>query len=462
MTIDLTLYNTRTRAVEKFVPLSETVTVYSCGPTVYNYAHIGNHRSFIFADILKRVLAYKGFEVKDVMNITDVGHLVSDADEGEDKMLKGARREGKTVWDIASFYTNAFMKDVEKLNMLVPESMPKATDHIQDMIDMITTLEEKGFTYTAGGNVYFDTSKFTSYTELAKLPPEEDMQARVEEDSNKKNRRDFVLWFTKSKFDDQEMKWDSPWGTGYPGWHIECSAMSHALLGEHIDIHTGGTDHIPVHHTNEIAQSECCFGNHPWVNFWMHSAFLKVDGGKMAKSEGNFLTVQTLEEKGYDPLHYRYFCMTAHYRMVLNFTFEALDSAKNAFEKLKKKVLSYRTSDDDSGDALLYFGKFEKAISDDINMPQALAVMWEVIDSDMGDKKKLEVLLRFDDVLGLGMNDFEETVVDVPEEIMKKVQEREDARAQKDFTRADTLRDEIAALGYVVEDSDTGPRVLKG
>ena len=341
----LTLFNTLTRKKEPFVPIKKNeVGLYTCGPTVYAFAHIGNLRTYIFEDLLKRTLLFNHFNVKHIMNITDVGHLTSDSDTGEDKMLKGAKREKKTVWEIADFYTKAFQSDIKKLNILNPNIWCKATDHIKEQIALIQRLEQKGFTYVAGGNVYFDTSKLEDYGKLARLNLDAEQQSRVDKDENKKNLHDFVLWFTKSKFEEQEMKWPSLWGeAGYPGWHIECSAMSMKYLGEQFDIHCGGIDHINIHHTNEIAQSEAATGKKPWVKYWLHGEFLVIGKDtKMAKSGDNFITLSTLEQRGYHPLDYRYFCLGTHYRMPLTFSFEALDGAKTARKRLVEKVLELK------------------------------------------------------------------------------------------------------------------------
>jgi cysteinyl-tRNA synthetase len=337
--MDLELFNTLSRTKEKFVPMKEgEAGIYTCGPTVYNYAHIGNLRAYVFADVLRRVLEFNGYNVKQIINITDVGHLTSDEDEGEDKLEKGAKREGKSVAEIAKFYEDDFLNDLKRLNIEPASNYPKATENIAEMIEIIKKLQEKGFTYTAGGNVYFDTTKFADYGKMAKLNLDpEALKSRVEADPNKRNPFDFVLWFTNYKYDNHEMLWDSPWGKGFPGWHIECSAMATKYLGEHFDIHTGGIDHIPVHHTNEIAQSEAAFG-HKWVNFWLHNDFLiEKEGTKMAKSEGEFLRLQTIIDKGYSPLDFRYYLLTGHYRSKLQFSWEALDNAKNSINRAKGK-----------------------------------------------------------------------------------------------------------------------------
>lgn len=464
----LILYNTLSRKKEEFHPIhKDHVGMYTCGPTVYYFAHIGNLRAYIFDDILKRVLRYNNLKVKHVMNITDVGHLTSDADEGEDKMLKGAKREGKTVWEIAKFYEAAFINDITRLNIIMPDVKCRATDHIQDMIDLIKRLEEKGMTYIADGNVYYDIMKFPHYGVLARLNMEElQAGARIAVDENKRNPHDFVLWFTKSKFENQEMKWPSPWGVGYPGWHIECSAMSMKYLGEHFDIHCGGIDHIPVHHTNEIAQAEGATG-HKWVNFWMHNEFLIMDKGKMSKSEGGILTLSVLQEQGYDPIDYRYLCLNTHYRTPLTFSFESLDAARTTLQGLKNKVLEFRKNNDKKDDTNIvvmekYGADFIDAINDDLNTPKALAVLWSVVrDKDLKDSEKLHLIFKFDDVFGLGLVNIVEETVDVPEDIQKIVDERQDARKNKDFKKSDELRELLKEKGYSVDDSKDGIKVRK-
>jgi cysteinyl-tRNA synthetase len=465
----LRIYNTFSRKMEDFKPvIAGKVGMYCCGPTVYNYAHIGNLRSYIFEDVLRRVLLYDGFKLTHVMNITDVGHLTSDADSGEDKMLKGAQREGKTVWEIAKFYTDAFMKDTSMLNIQKPDVICKATDHIKEMIALIQRMEKNGYTYAAGGNVYFDVSKFPEYGKLARINLEEQKAgARVDVDENKKSPFDFALWFTKSKFSDQEMKWPSPWGVGYPGWHIECSAMSMKYLGEQFDIHCGGIDHIPIHHTNEIAQSEAATGKKPWVKYWMHGEFLVMDKGKMSKSAGGFLTLQTLLEKGYDPLVYRYFCLGAHYRQQLTFSFEGLDGAKNTFNRLREKVLEIKDAaakrdpecEEKEHD---YASEFQKAIDDDLNTPIVLSTMWSVIrDEEISDREKLRLLLDFDKVLGLGMASWKRETVKVPAAVQKLLDERAESRKKKQWKASDEIRDKIKQLGYEVSDTPEGQKVKK-
>jgi len=408
------------------------------------------------------------------MNITDVGHLTSDADTGEDKLLKGAEREKKTVWEVADFYTKAFKNDIKELNLLFPKVFPKATEHIKEQIELIKKLEKKGFIYQAGGNVYFDTSKLKDYGKLARLNLEEDgekARARVEKDINKKNPYDFVLWFTKSKFDEQEMKWDSPFGMGYPGWHLECSAMSMKYLGEQFDIHCGGIDHIPVHHTNEIAQSEAATGKKPWVKYWLHNEFLVLKKGeKMAKSGDNFVTLSTLKEKGFVALDYRYFCLGTVYRKPLMFDYEALESAKTAREKLVERVLDLKEEvkigkgklnpEKFSGVARRYQDLFLEQVSDDLNTPQALATMWDLLkDSTVKDNEKLCLLYYFDQVFGLGLENVKEEKI--PAEILKLAKEREKARQTKDWATSDKLRDELTKKGYSVDDQKEGFKVRK-
>ena len=461
----LQLYNTLSRTKEPFVPLKKShVGLYTCGPTVYNYAHIGNLRSYIFEDLLKRILFWNGFTVKHVMNITDMGHLTSDADEGEDKMLQGARREHKGVWEIAEFYTDAFRHDLKKLNILKPDIYCRATDHIQDQIEMIKTLEQKGFAYTAGGNVYFDTSKVSDYGKLAGLDISAEKKARVEKDTHKRNSHDFVLWFTKSRFQDQEMKWKSPWGVGYPGWHIECSAMASKYLGAQFDIHCGGIDHIPVHHTNEIAQSEAALGKKPWVKYWMHNEFLVLGTEKMAKSGENFITLSTLIEKRFDPLDYRYFCLGTHYRKPLMFSYEALDGARSARKKLVEKVLELKKEKGKvEKSAKLrerYLQQFTESLNDDLNTPQALAVVWDMLkEENLAGKEKYRLLLKFDDIFGLGLATIKKEKI--PTEVIHLAEERLRARVKKDWTKADELRQKIVALGYTVGDTKEGYEVKK-
>jgi cysteinyl-tRNA synthetase len=461
------IYNTMSREKEELVPLSgRHIGMYTCGPTVYNFAHIGNLRTYVFEDTLRRAITYCGFTLKHVMNITDVGHLTSDADEGEDKMLKGAEREHKTVWQIAEAYTKAFFDDCAKLNIERPDVVCKATDHIADMIELIKKIEKNGFTYISEGNVYFDITKLPDYGKLARLNMEElQAGARIEVDENKKNPHDFVLWFTNSKFKNQDMQWDSPWGRGFPGWHIECSAMSSKYLGEQFDIHAGGIDHIPVHHTNEIAQSEAASGKKPWVKYWMHGEFLVLEKEKMAKSGGNFITMQTLIDKGYEPLVYRYFCFTAHYRSQLKFSWEAMDGAKASFESFRKKVIELKANPGasrGSNKLALYKSQFIEAIGDDLNMPVAFALTWTMLkDSELGNPEKLSLIREFDRVLGFGIESWKQETLELSEDVEWLVMQREEARKKKDWKESDRIRDELKAKGIILEDTPSGVKWKK-
>jgi cysteinyl-tRNA synthetase len=464
----LKLYNTYTRKKEPFKPIKKgQAGLYTCGPTVYNYAHIGNLRCYVFEDLLKRILLYDCFKVKHVMNITDVGHLTSDQDEGEDKMDLAVEREHKTPEQIAAFYAESFFSDLKKLNIIMPDIKCKATEHIQAMIDLIKRIEKNGYTYIGeNGNVYFDTSRFKDYGKLARLKLEDQKAgARTDIDDNKKHPRDFVLWFstTGSKFKGHLQKWSSPWGEGWPGWHIECSAMSIEYLGDNFDIHCGGIDHIPVHHTNEIAQSEAATGK-KWVNYWLHNEFLILDKGKMAKSGGNFITLQTVMDKGFEPLDYRYMCLTAHYRSKLNFTWEALENAKSSFTTLKNIILEIKKdkTSNKTKDYDRYKKDFEKEINDDLNIPRALAVFWEVLrDKKLGSKEKTELIIDFDKVFGLGLKELKEEKVDVPKNILELVEKRENARKNKDWALADKIRNQIKEKGYSLDDTNEGVKVKK-
>lgn len=459
----ITLYNTLSRTKEVFHPLvAGKMGFYSCGPTVYHYAHLGNLRAYIFADTLKRVFKYVGYNVHHVMNITDVGHLTSDSDSGEDKMEKGSARENKSVWEIATFYTEAFQRDIRKLNITYPDVWCKATDHIAEQIAQIREIERAGYAYVIEDGVYFDTAKLSDYGKLARLKLNElQAGARVEVVSGKRNPTDFALWKFSPENEKRQMEWDSPWGRGFPGWHIECSAMSIKYLGDEFDIHTGGIDHIPVHHTNEIAQAEAA--GKKFAHYWLHSEFLVIkEGEKMAKSGDNFLTLTVLEERGYDPLAYRYFCLGSHYRKQLSFSFEAIDGAQAGLTSLRNKMLSIKSSSE-KGDAAVkhsYENKFLEAISDDLNMPQALAVLWETLgDSALGGADKYSLALRFDNVLGLGLSSLGDEVI--PDEILAIAAEREDARKTKQWKKSDELRDHLSSLGYVVQDTPSGPVVRR-
>ncbi|MBU1164023.1 cysteine--tRNA ligase [Patescibacteria group bacterium] len=461
----LQLYNTLTRKKEEFKPIKKNeVGLYTCGPTVYNFAHIGNLRSYIFEDILKRVLIYDGYKVKHIENITDVGHLTSDADEGEDKMQKAAQREKKpvtikTMMDIADKYTKAFISDIKALNISEPDKWAKATDHIKEMIDMNKKIVKNGYAYTTSTALYFDTSKLKEYSELAKL----DLSglkagARVEKDKEKKNHNDFALWFKAvGKHKDHVMVWESPWGTGFPGWHLECSAMSIKYLGEEFDIHCGGIDHIPVHHTNERAQNIAATGS-PVVKTWCHGEFLVIGKSeKMAKSGENFIILETLVDKGYDPLSYRYLALMTHYRKKLQFTWENLDAAQIALKKLYTEVV-----DLPEGKAVSqkYLSNFEKSINDDLNTPQALALVWGLLkDKKILDSDKKGTLIEFDKVLGLGLDTI--IIEKIPADIKKLADQRQKLRQQKKWNEADNVRQEIEKLGYQVEDTKNGPKIIK-
>ena len=465
------LYNTKSRLVEEFVPFEEgKVKMYTCGPTVYHFAHIGNLRSYICEDVLVKTMRYAGYDVKRVMNITDVGHLTSDADTGEDKMLKGAKREHKTVLEIADYYTEAFFKDFAKLNIGMPDVIEPATHCIPEFINMIEVLLEKGYAYQAGKNVYFDTSKLENYYVLSNSNVNENdlmvgVRDDVDEDTNKRNRSDFVLWFTKSKFDDQELKWHSPWGYGYPGWHIECSCIGIKHLGEHMDIHCGGVDNIFPHHTNEIAQSEAFLG-HPWCKYWFHVHHLVDKNGKMSKSSGEFLTVSVLQEKGYDPLAYRFFCLQSHYRKPLEFSYDVLESMTGAYEKLIKRIAQLSKDGEVQQDKFdEYRRKFTEALTDDVNTSMAFTVLYDVLKADISDATKRALADSFDEVLSLDLIKradalSEETGEGVDEEtekyVAEKIEERKAAKKAKDFAKADAIRDELAAKGIILEDTREG------
>lgn len=459
------IFNTMSRKIEDFVPERDgKASMYCCGPTVYNYAHIGNLRTFIFEDLLRRTLAEDGYKVTHCMNITDVGHLTGDGDDGEDKLGKRSKETGMSVWDIAAFYTEAFFNDTKALNIIRPQIVCKATDHIQEMIALIQKLEEKGHTYIAGGNVYFSIDTIDDYGKLAGLKLDElKSGARIEVDSNKRNAKDFVLWFTNSKFGEQAMMWDSPWGRGYPGWHIECSAMSMKYLGDKFDIHCGGIDAIPVHHTNEIAQSEAASG-HQWVNYWCHGEFLLNDKGKMSKSTGEFLTLTVLINKGYDALDYRYFCLGGHYRTQLKFSFEALDHARAARAQLVQRVAEFKAKGEAaktlSEKAQAYYDSFIGAMTNDLKTPEALSYMWQMLkDGSVNDAEKLAVLYKMDKILGLSLDKIEAKKEERlgSEEDWKLVEERAQAKKAKDFARADEIRNMLLERGFVVKDTPQGP-----
>ena len=468
------LYNSLSHKKELFVPRDpQLVRMYTCGPTVYHYAHIGNLRTYIMEDVLEKSLRYLGYPVKRVMNITDVGHLSSDADTGEDKMLKGAAREHKTVMQVAEFYTNAFFADCDKLNIKRPDAVEPATNCIDEYIHMVETLLEKGYAYLAGGNVYFDTSRLDKYY-VFNDHDEEDLavgvREGVEEDTNKRNKNDFVLWFTKSKFEDQALKWESPWGVGYPGWHIECSCISMKHLGEYLDIHAGGIDNAFPHHTNEIAQSESYLG-HPWCNYWFHVHHLNTDSGKMSKSKGEFLTVSLLESKGYDPMAYRYFCLQSHYRRNLVFSWENLDNAAGAYDKLIAKIAALK---DEGQVDMAAFGqlkeKFVGALNGDLNTSLAVTALYDVLKAKTNDATKLYALKDFDQVLSLNLlaaaqalqkKQAEEAAASADPEIDALVAARTEAKKAKNFGEADRIRDRLKEMGVEIIDTPQGAKWRK-
>jgi cysteinyl-tRNA synthetase len=448
------LFNTLSREKERFVPIKEGhVSLYTCGFTVYDYAHIGNLRSYIFADILKRTLTWSGLSVKHVENITDVGHLVGDGDEGEDKMEVGARKAGKSAWEIAKYYTEVFQRDLDKANVLSPTIWAPATEYISQQINFIKELEKRGFTYRIGDGIYFDTSKLSDYGKLARLDLSGQRPgARVERNPELRNSSDFALWKFSPSEGKREMEWESPWGRGFPGWHIECSAISTELLGEHFDIHTGGIDHIPVHHTNEIAQNEARFG-HKVVKYWLHNNFLTVNGTKMSKSLGNLYTLDDLEKRGFSAKAYRYLCLGTHYRQTLNFTWEALEGAQNAYGRIVRDLESAADEGEEGREEVL---EFERAIYDDLNTPQALAVLW----ANTHNKK---LVYKFDSILGLGLREAVEKLKEwrknIPLQVLQWLDERERARLGKDWGRADELRAQIEKKGYKIIDEKEGPRL---
>ena len=486
------LYNTLGQKKSEFIPHTEgKVNMYTCGPTVYHYAHIGNLRTYIMEDILEKYLRYSGYDVKRVMNITDVGHLTSDADTGddkmlegakrehksvmnitdvghlssdadtgEDKMLKGAKRENKTVLEIAKFYTDAFFDDCKKLNIKTPDVVEPATNCIDDFIKMVSVLMEKGYAYFAGGNVYFDTSKLDNYYVFGNMNADDlevGVREDVESDDNKRNKTDFVLWFTKSKFEDQALKWDSPWGVGYPGWHIECSSISIKHLGEYLDIHCGGVDNAFPHHTNEIAQSEAYLG-HKWCNYWFHVLHLNDNTGKMSKSKGEFLTVSLLESKGYNPLVYRMFCLQSHYRKPLTFSYESLDNTAKAYDKLVKRISALsKDGEVDEAKAKELDSKFREALDNDLNTSLGLTAVYDVLKADTDDKTKLYVIEKFDEVLGLDLTKAEaDSADDLDAEIEELIAKRQEARANKDWATADRIRDDLLARNIKLIDTPNG------
>ena len=453
-------YNSLTRSVDEFVPRDKNlVTMYTCGPTVYHYAHIGNLRTYIMEDILEKSLEYLGYNVKRVMNITDVGHLTSDADTGEDKMLKGAKREHKSVMEIAKYYTECFKSDCDSLNIKWPSIVVPATSMINEYIEFIKVLEKKGYTYFSGGNVYFDTSKLDKYYVLTNNNESDLINAvrdDVEVDKNKKNSIDFVLWFTKSKFDSQELKWDSPWGVGYPGWHIECSVISYKNLGEYLDIHCGGVDNKFPHHTNEIAQTESYTG-HKWCNYWFHPEHLNDESGKMSKSKGEFLTISLLKEKGYNPLSYRFMTLNSHYRKQLVFSYDNLNQSENAYKKLLNKINNISDEGEfDKEKFEKYNDSFKKCISEDLNTSNAITVLYDLLkDNDVNGKTKLELIKSFDKVLSLDLIK-NNVVSDKHDYIMSKIELRNNAKKNKDYELADKIRNELLNEGIVLVDTREG------
>jgi cysteinyl-tRNA synthetase len=458
------LYNTLSRSVEELNTIEPgLVKLYCCGPTVYHYAHVGNFRAYLFEDLLVRTLRSAGYTVQHVMNITDVGHLVGDLDAGEDKMLVAMRREGKTSAEIAQFYTEAFFRDAALLNITRPTVVCAATAHISDMIEMIQMLEQRGFTYQAEGNVYFDISKFPQYTRLGLLQLDKlEAGARVGVDAHKRNPYDFVLWFTRSKFEGQELVWDSPWGRGYPGWHIECSAMARRYLGDRFDIHCGGVDHIPVHHSNEIAQSDCACG-HQSVNVWMHGEFLVNEKNeKIAKSSGGFTTVSDIIQQGLDPLALRFLCLGTSYRKQLAFGWDVLRAAHETLVKLKRAFLALGTETKETAATVELKGAFISELCTDLNSARGIALMWETLGSTaLSPAEKRAALLSFDEVLGLGMSTWKEVAVEVPAAVQELLERRANARASKQWAESDSLREQIKGLGYSVEDKGTQQTVRK-
>ncbi len=455
------LYNTLSRKVEEFIPYEDgKVKMYTCGPTVYHFAHIGNLRTYIMEDVLEKSFEFLGYDVSRVMNITDVGHLSSDADTGCDKMVAGAKRENKSVMDIAKFYTDKFFEDFNKLNIRKPSVVVPATSMINEYIEMISVLLDKGYAYKSSDNIYFDTSKLSNYYVLTNHTSDDlfvGVRDDVSLDVNKRNKTDFVLWFTKSKFDNQELKWSSPWGVGYPGWHIECSCIAVKYLGEFLDIHCGGVDNIFPHHTNEIAQTEAYVG-HPWCKFWFHSEHLNDRRGKMSKSKGDFLTVSLLEDKGYNPLAYRMFCLSSHYRKQLMFSYDVLDSFQKSYDKLKKRVSSLGNSGDVTG-VDKYISSFKENISNDLNTSMMLTTLYDVLKSDLNDASKRYLIGLFDEVLGLGLLESSDKSFSYDDEfILAKINDRNIAKANRDYVLADSIRDELGALGIRLIDTKDGTK----
>ena len=459
--MSLKIYNTLSHSEEEFIPWNgKVVNMYTCGPTVYHFAHIGNLRTYIMEDVLERTLRYLGYNVKRCMNITDVGHLSSDSDTGNDKMVTAAQKEHKTVLEIAKYYTDIFFEDFKKLNIIKPEIVSPATENIDEYIKIIQKLLDTGYAYEAGGNVYFDTSKLKQYYVLTNHTEDElldGVRETVEVDNNKKNKADFVLWFTKSKFDSQDLKWESPFGLGYPGWHIECSGISIKYLGEQLDIHCGGVDNIFPHHTNEIAQSES-FLSHPWCKYWFHVEHLNDESGKMSKSKGKTLTVDTLIENGYDPLSYRFLCLQSHYRKQLTFSYSSLDGAENAYKKLKNRVLSLsKEGEVDTETFNTYKNNFVSYLEDDINTANAISVIYDVLKANTNDLTKYELIKDFDKVLGLELTTETNNTIQVDIEfINSKIEERNEAKKNKNYELADQIRNELLEMGIILKDTREG------
>ncbi|TKJ17269.1 cysteine--tRNA ligase [Candidatus Woesearchaeota archaeon B3_Woes] len=461
----LKLYNTLTRKKELFKPIKKGhVGMYSCGPTVYWYQHIGNLRTYIFNDILKRVLNYNNFKTKHVMNYTDVGHLTSDADTGEDKIEKAAKKEGKTAKQISEYYASVFEKDCKKLNIIPPNIICKATDHIKEQIALVKLLEKKGFTYQTSDGVYFNTSKLKDYGKLGLIDLEGLEAGKRVSLGEKRNKTDFALWKFSDTLKKRQQEWKTKWGIGFPGWHLECSAMSSKYLGKQFDIHTGGEDHIQVHHTNEIAQSEAAFNVKPWVKYWLHGAFLTHKSEKISKSTGGLYTISDLEKNGFTALAYRYFCLNTSYRKQLNFSLEILEGAKNSYERLKNIIIDLKSKKDSNKTKEFekYRKQFKEYIDDDLNMPKALSVLWDVLrDEKLGSKEKLELAYDFDKVFGLDIKDIEEEKQKLDKEIKELIEQREKARKNKDYSKADKIRDDLKKKGIVLEDTSEGVRWKK-
>ena len=459
----LKLYNSLTRQKEEFKPVEQgKVKMYTCGPTVYHFAHIGNLRSYVMEDVLEKTLNFLGYKVTRAMNITDVGHLTGDGDSGEDKMLLGAQREHKSVLEIAKFYTDCFKSDCDKLNIKWPEIVVPATSCIDEYINIISTLLDKGYAYISDGNVYFDVSKLENYYSLTNHKSDDmlvGVRDGVEEDKGKRNQADFALWFTKSKFAEQELKWNSPWGLGYPGWHIECSGISHKYLGEYLDIHCGGVDNKFPHHTNEIAQSESFIG-HKWCNYWFHVEHLNTESGKMSKSKGEFLTVSLLQEKGYNPLVYRYFLLKSHYQNPLVFSFDRLDGAKAEYDKLKEKILSLDENGAFEQDIYdKFISQFKSALEDNLNTSLAITVLYDALKSQASNNTKRKLIAKFDDVLSLDL--LKQIELSIPDEIKALAEQRWQAKQARDWAEADRLRAELSSKGYTIKDSKDKYEIIK-